>query len=44
MTQIFYNGKRAASLEIHDNGDYVWLRCNFEDGSHSDTLNLKGEL
>jgi len=45
MTDILWDGKKLVRLEIHEageDGEFVWFRGTFKDGTKKDTLYLKG--
>jgi hypothetical protein len=44
MTDIFWDGKKLAKLEIHQAGkdsEFVWLRGTLENGETVETMYLK---
>ena len=45
MTDITYNGKEVAKMEVHEGDEgYVWFRFRFHDGKTVDTDSFKGEV
>lgn len=44
MTELFYNNKQVAKMEVHDSGDYVFFSFFTTDGKRYDTFNLRGEV
>jgi len=43
-TRITFNGRSVRELEFHMNGEFLWMRFMFKDGSHQDTYVFKGGL
>jgi hypothetical protein len=43
MTEITYNGKVVAKMDIHDEGDFVYFVIKTTNGKMYSTANLRGE-
>jgi hypothetical protein len=44
MTEITYNGKEVVKMEVHDEGDFVYIVFKTTDGKMYSTANLRGEV
>ena len=44
MTDITYDKQPVIKMDVSSMGEFVWFRFHFKDGSHKDTLNLRGEV
>jgi hypothetical protein len=44
MTEVTYNGKEVVLMEVHDSGEFIWLKFILKDGKSYTTFNFKGEV
>jgi hypothetical protein len=44
MTDVTYNGKEVVLMEVHDSGEFIWLKFITKDGHIHTTFNFKGEV
>jgi hypothetical protein len=44
MTEIRYNDKKVVLMEVHDSGEFIWLKFITKDGKTFTTFNFKGEV
>jgi hypothetical protein len=47
MTEIELDGKKVAKLKFHltgDDGEFLWIEFELEDGTKQDSFYMKGEI